>query len=50
MNDAGDFEDISDVIGVVEDEGAIATIVHQLNGTDCDPFEKHIGPWWLFPN
>jgi len=31
VNDAGEIADISDVIGVIQDEGAIATIVQQLN-------------------
>jgi len=31
VNDAGEFADISDVIGVIQDEGQIATIIYQLN-------------------
>jgi D-alanyl-D-alanine carboxypeptidase len=31
VNDAGDIADISDVIGVIQDEGQISTIIYQLN-------------------
>ncbi|MGI8772055.1 MAG: D-alanyl-D-alanine carboxypeptidase/D-alanyl-D-alanine endopeptidase [Acidobacteriaceae bacterium] len=31
VNDAGEITDISDVIGVIEDEGAISTIIQQSN-------------------
>jgi D-alanyl-D-alanine carboxypeptidase len=31
VNDAGPITDIADVLGVIQDEGAISTIVRQLN-------------------
>jgi D-alanyl-D-alanine carboxypeptidase len=31
VNDAGGFTNISDVIDVVQDEGAISTLIYQLN-------------------
>jgi PBP4 family serine-type D-alanyl-D-alanine carboxypeptidase len=31
VSDAGDIADISDVIGVIQDEGQISTIIYQLN-------------------
>ena len=31
VNDAGEIADIVDVIGVIQDEGAISTVIQQLN-------------------
>ena len=31
VNDAGEIADIADVIGVIQDEGAISTVIQQLN-------------------